>query len=86
MSCSSRGNCSASHLFEFGITLVEQYVFAIVNAGKGGHILTTECVEVFEVFVFFGQAHIATLVGNDVRVGNEGGHFVVASLEAFEFF
>ena len=62
----------ARHLLHVGVALVGQYVLGLLDRVDAVDISLAGIHDVAQVLIFTGQLDISLLVGNDIRVGNQG--------------
>ena len=75
----------AGHVAHLRVALVGDDILGLVNAGQHLDVFPPCLHQVAQFFVFLRQLDVAFLVGDDGRVGYQGGHFLVAGHEGVEF-
>ena len=70
----------ASHLLHFRIALVGKDILCLFDAVQAVDVSLACVHDITQVFPFLGEFHVACLVGDDIRVGNEGAYFLVSAL------
>ena len=75
----------AGHVAHLRVRLVGDDVLGFLDAVQHLHVFLACRHEVAQLLVFLRQLDVAFLVGDDGRVGYQGGHFLVAGHEGVEF-
>ena len=73
------------HVAHLRVALVGDDVLGLVDAAEHLDVFLAGLHQVAQFLVFLRQLDVAFLVGDDGRVGDEGGHFLVAGHEGVEF-
>ena len=75
----------AGHFTHLRVALVGNDVLGLVDAGQHLDVFPPCLHQVAQFLVFLRQLDVTLLVGNDGRVGYQGGYFLVAGHEGVEF-
>ena len=75
----------AGHVAHLRVALVGDDIFRLVDAAEHLDVFFAGRHEVAQLLVLLRQLDVAFLVGDDGRVGYQGGHFLVAGHEGVEF-
>ena len=66
------GDFLTRHLLHFGVILHREHLLRLLQTLHRVDVLLSGLHDVLQILVFLCQLHIPLLVGNDIRVGNEG--------------
>ena len=70
----------ARHLLHFRVAFVGEDILCFLDAVQTVDVSLACVHDVAKVFPLLGELHVAWLVGDDIRVGNEGAYFLVSAL------
>ena len=70
----------ARHLLHFWVAFVGEDILSLLDAVQTVDVSLACVHDVAKVFPLLGELHVAWLVGDDIRVGNEGAYFLVSAL------
>ena len=79
------GQFLAGHVFHVRVVLRGQHLLGVLHGLQAVQIILPGLHDVAQVLILLGEFHVAFLVADHVRVGDERAHFLVAAHQTFQF-